>query len=152
LLGCLLALVGWLGLNTAGTILYGDPSRILQVGLHTILSASSAALVAALVTRTKFGKPDASLTGNGWVGGLVSSSAGCGFVPPVAAIVIGAGAGLLVVLSVETLELRLRIDDPSGSISVHGVAAIWGSLIVGIFGGSGQWLAQLIGVATLLGF
>jgi Amt family ammonium transporter len=110
-----------------------------------------------MMTRTRFGKPDASLSANGWVGGLVASSASCAFLPPLAALLIGFIAGGLTTLSVEWLELRLRIDDPGGAISVHAVSGLWGLLAVGAFehlpgsSGSGQWLAQLVGIATLLG-
>lgn len=160
LFGCLLALIGWLGLNTAGAILYAGAGlgRVPLVAINTMLSASSAALASALITRTRFRKPDASLSANGWVGGLVASSAVCAFVIPAAAALIGLVAGALVTLSVEWLELHLHIDDPGGAISVHGMAGIWGLLALGFFdhlpgsSGSHQWLAQLAGVATLLGF
>jgi Amt family ammonium transporter len=163
LFGCLLALLGWIGLNSAGAILFsGVPATgAVLIAINTLLSAAAAGLTAAIVTRMRFRKPDASLAANGWVGGLVASSAGCAFVAPAAAILIGIVAGALVPLTVELLELRLSVDDPGGVIPVHGVAGIWGILAVGAFahlsGGSlidrpGQFLAQLIGVATLLGF
>ncbi|HXP84369.1 MAG TPA: hypothetical protein VN841_06595 [Bryobacteraceae bacterium] len=160
LFGCLLALAGWTGLNIAGAILFAqaDTPRLALAGLNTFLSAGAAALGSALMTRTRFGKPDASLSANGWVGGLVASSASCAFLPPLAAVLIGLVAGALVTLSVEWLELHLNIDDPGGAISVHAVSGLWGLLALGAFdhlpgsSGSGQWLAQLVGVATLLGF
>jgi Amt family ammonium transporter len=162
LFGCLLALIGWFGLNSAGAILYGgvEAGRVTLVAVNTMLSAGSAALASALLTRTRFGKPDASLCANGWVGGLVASSAGCAFVSPAAAVLIGAVAGGLVPLSVEWLELHMGIDDPGGAVSVHAVAGVWGLLAVGVFNrlpgaganGSNQWLAQVVGVATLIGF
>ena len=160
LFGCLLALLGWLGLNTAGAILFAgvDLGRVPLVAINTMLSAGSATLASALITRARFGKPDASLSANGWVGGLVASSAGCAFVIPLASVLIGLVAGALVTLSIEWLELHLHIDDPGGAISVHGMAGIWGLLAIGLFdhlpgsSGSNQWLAQLVGVATLLGF
>jgi len=160
LFGCLLALFGWLGLNTAGALLFAgaEPGRVPLVAINTMLSAGSATLASALITRARFGKPDASLSANGWVGGLVASSAGCAFVVPLAAVLIGLIAGALVTLSIEWLELHLHIDDPGGAISVHGLAGIWGLLAIGFFdhlpgsSGSHQWLAQLAGVATLLGF
>jgi Amt family ammonium transporter len=157
-LGCLLAWAGWLGLNSAGAILFIGiaPGRAALIAVNTTLAAGSAALVAAVVTRTRFGRPDASLTANGWVGGLAASSAACAFVPPAAAVLIGLIAGLLIPFAIENLELRLSIDDPGGSISVHAIGGIWGLLAVGLFGrfdgASEQWLAQVIGVATLLGF
>jgi Amt family ammonium transporter len=159
LFGCLLALVGWTGLNAAGALLFAgvQPGRLALVGVNTILGAASASLGAAATTRVRFGKPDSSLTANGWIGGLVAVSATCAFLPPAAAILIGLAAGGMVALCVELFELHLDIDDPGGSISVHGVAGIWGLLAGGALGrfpggGEGQLLAQAIGVATLIGF
>jgi Amt family ammonium transporter len=153
--GCLLALLGWLGLNGAGSILFAGAgiARVALVAMNTIVPASAAALSAAAMTRVRFGKPDASLIANGWVGGLAASSAGCALVAPAAAVAIGLAAGVLVVLSVEWLELRLRVDDPGGSVSVHAVGGLWGVLAPGLFASfAGQWLAQFVGFATLLGF
>ena len=175
LFGCALALVGWIGLNSAGAILFtgGEPSGSALIAINTMLAASISALTGALITKVRFGKPDASLTANGWVGGLVASSASCAFIRPIEAVVIGAVAGAVIIFSVELFELRMEVDDPGGSISVHAVGGIWGILALGMFGQferpvlnvagdsvpaamnaitSNQWLAQLIGVATLLGF
>ncbi len=159
LTGCILAAAGWLGLNGAGAILFGgvEPGQVALVAVNTILAASAGALAAAVITRARFGMPDASLSANGWVGGLVAVSAGCAFLPSAAAVLVGLIAGALVPFSVEVLELRLEVDDPGGSISVHAVAGIWGVLAVGLFGrfpgnSSGQFIAQLVGVATLFGF
>lgn len=154
LFGCLLALPGWLGLNGAGLLLFNGANTegaIAKVAVNTLLTAGCACLAAAAVTRARYGRPDASLCANGWVGGLVASSAVAALVNPMAAALIGAIAGALVALSVEILDLRLALDDPGGAISVHGVAGIWGLLAAGLFG-SGDWLAQTAGVATLLGF
>jgi Amt family ammonium transporter len=152
LFGCLLALVGWFGLNaTAALLFYGAaPGRIVLVAVNTTLAAGSALLGAALITRTRFGKPDASLSANGWTAGLVASSAAAAFLVPAEAIIVGLVAGALVPLSIEALELHFEIDDPGGAISVHGVAGLWGVLAAG-FLGRGQWLPQLTGFATLLG-
>lgn len=163
LFGCMLAWVGWLGLNSAGAILFAglDPAQIVLVAVNTTLSAASAAVASLLITRVRFGKPDASLTANGWIGGLVASSASCAFVKPAEAVVIGLLAAFLVVFAIEIVELRMRVDDPGGAISVHAVAGLWGVLAVGIFGrfptqaasgDSGQFLAQLVGIAALIGF
>ncbi len=110
-----------------------------------------------MITKIRFGKPDASLTANGWVGGLVAGSAACAFVPPAAIVIVGLVAGALVTFSVELLDLRLEVDDPGGSISVHAVAGLWGVLAVGLLGRleagtDGQLLAQVVGIGTLLGF
>lgn len=173
LFGCLLALVGWLGLNAAGAILFSgtEPGLVPLIAINTILAAASALLAAVIITRLRFGKPDASLSANGWVGGLVAGSAACAFIVPPLAIIIGLVAGALVTFSVEWLELHLTVDDPGGAISVHAVCGIWGVVALGVFGrfpspvlnvapgplavplgDSGQWLAQVIGIATLIGF
>lgn len=162
LFGCLLAMLGWLGLNSAGAILLSrvEPGRAVLIAINTTLAAGSAALAAAAVTKARFGKPDASLCANGWVGGLVASSAGCAFIAPAAAVIVGLMAGAIVVFSIELFEARLTVDDPGGAISVHAVCGIWGILAVGLFArfrnpaanDAAQWLAQLVGVGTLLGF
>ena len=158
--GCLLAFVGWLALNCAGSLLFYqiDPMQLVRVVINTMLGAYSACLAAVCTTRFRYGKPDASLSANGWVGGLVAGSAGCIYLSPGAAIVTGLVAGVMIPFLAEFLELRLGIDDPGGAISVHGAAGIWGVLALGIFAHVGsssrieQLLAQFIGVATLLGF
>ena len=174
LFACFLTLVGWLGLNSAGAILFtgAEPGRVVLVAINTTLAATSAALAAVVITRVRFGKPDASLSANGWVGGLVASSAACVFVRPAAAVLIGLVAGALVTFSVEWFELRMEVDDPGGAVSVHAIGGIWGILALGLFarfpgpvlnvagaplqapgsGDSGQLLAQVVGVATLAGF
>ena len=159
LFGCLLALAGWLGLNGAGAILFygAAPARIALAAINTVLAAGSGLLSAALITRARFSRPDASLSANGWIGGLVASSACAAFLAPAEAMIVGLAAGALVPFSIEWLELYLGIDDPAGAISVHAVGGLWGLLAAGLFGrfpGStpGQGLAQLAGIATLLGF
>jgi len=170
LFGCILVLPGWWGLNSAGAILFNGVSAgtVMLVAVNTLLSAAAAAMAAALITNARFGKPDASLTANGWIGGLVASSGACAFVEPLAAIFIGAIAGILVTFSVEWFELRMSVDDPGGSISAHAMGGLWGVLSVGIFAQipprmfpgaiesptahPGQWLAQVVGIATLIGF
>lgn len=153
--GCLLALLGWLGLNSAGAILYNGsaPSQTALVAINTILSAATSALTAAVITHARFRKPDASLTANGWIGGLAASSGACAFVTPAAAVAIGVLAGALVTFSVEWIELHMSVDDPGGSVSAHAMGGLWGVLSVGLFARiAGQWLAQVVGIATLIGF
>ncbi len=170
LLGCLFAFIGWMGLNSAGSILFAGiaPGRVVLVAVNTLLSAGGAVLAAAIITRYRFGKPDASLSANGWVSGLAASSAGCAFVPPAAALLIGLVAGALVTYTVAWMEAHLGLDDPAGAVSVHAIGGIWGILAVGFFPRAGtaliaasqnipvrqggQLLAQVVGVATLLGF
>ena len=171
LFGCMLALAGWMGLNCAGSILFAGapPGRTDLVAVNTLLSAAGAVLAAAAITHYRFGKPDASLSANGWVCGLVASSAGCAFVPPAGALLIGLVAGSLVTYTVAGMEAHLGLDDPAGAISVHALGGIWGILAVGLLPRAaavavaaqaanpatmqgGQMLAQVVGVATLVGF
>lgn len=158
LFGALLALVGWFGLNSVGAILFygAGPGRVALVAMNTVLGAGSALMAAALITRTRFGKTDAWLSANGWTGGLVATSSCAAFLGPAEAIIIGLIAGSLVTFSIEWLELHLQIDDPGGSISVHAIAGLWGLLAAGFLGrapgtNGAQWMAQIAGIATLLG-
>jgi Amt family ammonium transporter len=127
-----------------------------MVVINAVLSASAGCLAALVTTQLRYKKPDASLSANGWIAGLVAGSAGCGLLSPVETIVIGLVAGGLVTFLVEALELKLFVDDPSGSIAIHAGAGLWGLLAFGLFGpatGSraAMLLSQLIGIATLLG-
>ena len=154
LFGCMIALVGWLAWNAAGAILWlRAPLTALPVAaINTLLSASGALVATLSITRFRFGKPDASLCANGWLAGLVASSACAAIVSPIASLFIGGVAGLFTPLLVELLELALSIDDPSGAITVHGAAGLWGLLAAGIFAPQpGQLVAQLVGIAALLG-
>lgn len=157
--GCFLALLGWLGLNSAGAILFAgaEAGRTVLIAANTTLSAAAGVLATVAITGIRFGRPDASLCANGWVAGLVASSAACAFVTPAAAVAIGLIAGVLVTFTVAYIEWPLAIDDPGGAISVHAAGGLWGLLAVGIFAripnnAPGQWLAQLVGIATLIGF
>jgi len=162
LTGCLLAWVGWMGLNSAGSILFAgaESGRVALISINTTLAAAVAGLTAALITRVRFGRPDVSISANGWVSGLVASSAGCAFISPAAAALIGLVAGALIAFTVELFELRFGVDDPGGSISVHALGGIWGLIAAGVLGNfssgsihqGGQGLAELVGIATLLGF
>ena len=154
LFGCLVAMVGWLGWNLAGSMLWLNeaPSGLVITAVNTLLSATAALAATFAVTRIRFGKPDASLCANGWLAGLVTSSACAGVVPALDALFTGLVAGVMTPLLVELFELALSIDDPSGAISVHGAAGLWGLVAAGIFGPKpGQFVAQLVGVSSLLG-
>jgi ammonium transporter, Amt family len=154
LFGCLIALVGWLAWNVAGAIvwLHSPLAALPGTVINTLLSASGAIAATFTVTRFRFGKPDASLCANGWLAGLVASSACAAIVSPGAALFVGAVAGIFTPLLVEMLELALSIDDPAGAITVHGVAGLWGLLAAGVFSPHpGQFVAQLVGISALLG-
>ena len=164
LFGCALMLPGWMAMNAAAALLFSGfaPASLPLIALNTLLCSAASCLAAMATTNIRFSKPDASLCGNGWVGGLVTSSALAAFVSPGVAIFAGVVAGIIVALSIEALELRLSIDDPGGAISAHGLAGIWGLLATGLFARvptptgtahpAGQFLAQAVGIATLLGF
>jgi Amt family ammonium transporter len=155
LFGCMVALVGWMAFNAAGALLWvhAPLGALAQVALNTVLSASIALAATFTVTRIRFGKPDASLCANGWMAGLVASSGAAAAVSPAAALFIGMVAGIATPLLVELFELALSIDDPSGAVSVHAIAGIWGIFAAGLFSDRpGQLVAQLAGIATLLGF
>jgi Amt family ammonium transporter len=154
LFGCLVALAGWLAFNEAGAILWlHAPLTLLPAtAINTLLSASGAIAATLAVTRIRFGKPDASLCANGWLSGLVSSSATAAIVSPLQALVIGVIAGIITPLLVEVLELAVSIDDPSGGITVHAAGGLWGLIAAGVFAPQvGQLIAQLVGIAALLG-
>jgi Amt family ammonium transporter len=139
------------------------------------MAAIAGGFTAMLVMWLKFGKPDASMTANGMLAGLVSITAPAAFVEAWAALIIGAIGGALVVLSVLFVERKLKVDDPCGAISVHGTCGLWGVLSLGLladgtygigwngvgamavkgvtglfFGDASQLLAQLIGIVTVI--
>lgn len=154
LIGCLVSLVGWLAWNAAGAILWlhAPLSTLPITAINTVLSAAIALVATSAVTRFRFGKPDASMCANGWMAGLVASSACAALVTPAESLFIGLVAGVATPLLVELLELAVSIDDPSGAITVHAVAGLWGLIAAGLFAPqAGQLLAQLAGIAALLG-
>jgi ammonium transporter, Amt family len=155
LFGCMLTLIGWLGLDAAGAMLFAgaQAGSIVLIAVNNAAAAAMGLLTALLVTRFRYGKPDASISANGFVIGLVSVSGACSLVSPALAAAIGLVGGLMVPFSVEWLD-RLGFDDPSGTISVHALGGLWGVLATGFFGHTrpGQWLAQLAMFSALLGF
>jgi len=176
LLGCFILAFGWFGFNPGSTLgASGNGSlRIGSIAVNTMLAGCTGSFGALLYMWIRFGKPDASMSGNGLLAGLVAITAPSGFVNTVGAVIIGFAAGVLVCLSVEFFERVMKIDDPVGATSVHGTCGLFGVLCVGLFadgssnyGGSwngvdgsvrglfygdpGQFVAQLIGVCTLVG-
>lgn len=158
LFGCLLALMGWIGLEAAGAVLfYGVGSeQVVMLVINAMLAASSGLLAAVVVTRLRYRKPDSSISANGWIAGLVAGSAGCCFLTPGEAIFVGVIAGAVVTWLVEFLEMTALVDDPGGAVAVHAGAGVWGLLAYGVLSASGpeRWvhlLAQVVGLATLLG-
>jgi Amt family ammonium transporter len=176
LTGCLILAFGWFGFNPGSTLGASGSGnlRIGAIAANTMLASAGGMLSAMLYMWTVYGKPDASMTGNGFLAGLVAITAPCAFVNPLGAVIIGLIAGVLVCLSVAFFERIMKIDDPVGAVSVHGVCGIWGVISVGLladgksnfagawngvngsvtglfYGDPSQLVAQLIGVSTLIG-
>ncbi len=129
--GVLVLWIGWFGFNPGSTVAgNGDIGR---VALITNFGAVAGTLTAMFTAWAILKKPDASMTLNGALAGLVAITAPCDIVTPVGALIIGAVSGVLVVLSVLAID-RIRIDDPVGAISVHLVNGVWGTLACGLFG------------------
>ena len=165
ILGCFILLVGWYGFNP-GSQLGADPVVGL-IAVNTTLAAAAGAVVAMLTTWIKSGKPDVSMTGNGLLAGLVGVTAGCYAVNPLGAFIIGCVAGFIVVFAVLFFD-KIKIDDPVGAISVHGVCGAFGTIAVGLFsateaegivkkglfygGGADQLFSQIIGVVAIAAF
>jgi Amt family ammonium transporter len=177
LTGCFILAFGWFGFNPGSTLgASGNGNlRIGSIAVNTMLAGMTGGFGAMFYMWMRYGKPDASMSGNGLLAGLVAITAPSGFVNTVGASIIGLIAGVLVCLSVEFIDRVLKVDDPVGAISVHGANGLWGVISVGLFadgksnyggswngvngsvtglfyGDASQLVAQLIGVATLVGF
>jgi len=131
-LGVFILWFGWFGFNPGSTT-SATPS-IAFIAINTNLAAAAGAIASMITIWLKAGKPDVSMSLNGALAGLVAITAGCAFVAPASSIMIGLIAGVTVVFAVEILDFKLKIDDPVGAISVHGVNGALGTLLVGIFG------------------
>ncbi len=128
ILGTFILLFGWFGFNAASTFAATDV-QFATVATNTALAAAFGAIVAMFwITRRK-GKPDPGMMANGMLAGLVAITAPCAFVTPSMAALIGAIAGVLVIEAIFFVEGRLKVDDPVGAISVHGVCGIFGVLV-----------------------
>ncbi len=132
MLGTFILLFGWFGFNAASTLSALD-TQFATVAANTAIAAAVGAVVGMLWITRRSGKPDPGMMANGMLAGLVAITAPCAFVAPWAAAVIGGIAAVLVIESVFFVEKRLKVDDPVGAISVHGVCGLWGVLSVGIF-------------------
>ena len=176
LIGCFILAFGWFGFNPGSTLgASGAGSlRIGSIAVNTMVAGATGSFGAILYMWMRFGKPDASMSGNGLLAGLVAITAPSGFVNSVGAAIIGFTAGFLVCVSVEFVERVLKVDDPVGAVSVHGTCGLFGVLSVGLFadgasnyggswngvdgsvrglfyGDASQFVAQLVGVCTLVG-
>jgi Amt family ammonium transporter len=168
IIGTFILAFGWFGFNP-GSTLAGNDLRIGVVATNTMIASGAGAIFATLFMMWKFGKPDPSMMANGLLAGLVAITAPCAFVNSISAFIIGAIAGVLVVVAAFFIDHRMRVDDPVGAIAVHGVNGFWGILSLGLFadgtygegwngvsggvrglfyGDPSQLVAQLIGSVT----
>jgi Amt family ammonium transporter len=131
IVGTFLLAAGWVGLNI-GPALFNAPARVPLIAVNTTLAAAAATFAAYVVVRVKFRKPDPSMICNGLLAGLAAVCGPCAFVSSTGAVLIGAVAGVLVVYSVLFLEGTMKVDDPVGAVSVHGVGGAWGALSLGL--------------------
>lgn len=163
-LGVFILWFGWFGFNPGSQLAaagYGDQTAISHVFLTTNLAACTGGFLALIVSWIKYGKPSLSLTLNGILAGLVGVTAGCNLVSPMGAALIGAICGTVMIFAVEFIEHRLKIDDPVGASSVHGVCGSLGTILTGLFaveggtfygGGFGFLGAQIFGVIIVGGW
>ncbi len=150
-LGTFILWFGWFGFNP-GSSLSGLDMNIARIAVTTNLAAAAGGTAGTLFTKFRYGKADPSMAMNGALAGLAAITAGCAFVSPLSAVIIGAVAGVLVVLAVAFFD-RIKADDPVGAIAVHGVNGTWGVLAVGLFAQNGGLLYgggfKLLGVQAL---
>jgi Amt family ammonium transporter len=160
-LGVFILWFGWFGFNPGSQLAAagaGDREAISHVFLTTNLAASAGGILALLVSWLKYGKPSLSLALNGFLAGLVGITAGCDLVSPLGAVIVGAVCGAAMVFSVEFIDKVLKIDDPVGASSVHGVCGLIGTVMTGLLavegglfygGGAALTLAQLFGALVI---
>jgi len=146
--GVFLLWIGWFGFN-GGSVLSADPSAVSYVFVTTALAACAGALSSMITTQIVMKNLDAPMALNGILAGLVGITAGADVISISGAIVVGAIAGAIVVFSIVMFD-KLKLDDPVGAISVHGVCGIWGTLAVGLFT-EASFLIQLLGTVSILG-
>jgi len=156
-LGVIILWFGWFGFNTGSALTASDSNAIGSIFTVTLLGASSGVIATMIVSAIKYKKPDVSLSLNGALIGLVSITAGAATISPVGAIVVGTISGIILVYAVEFFD-RIKVDDPVGAITVHGIGGALGTVAVGLFavdgglfygGGFQLLLIQSIGVAAV---
>ncbi|MGC6464435.1 MAG: ammonium transporter [Akkermansiaceae bacterium] len=147
--GVFLLFFGWFGFN-GGSVLSANPGPLGLVFTTTALAAAAGGVASIFTSMAVLKKPDLSMALNGLLAGLVSITAGADSVEPWEAVAMGAVGGVIVVFSILMFD-KIKIDDPVGAISVHGVVGIWGTLAVAIFGGA-SFMSQVIGVVAVYGF
>jgi Amt family ammonium transporter len=154
-IGVFLLFVGWFGFN-GGSVLSANPEAVSYVFVTTAVAAAAGGLASIFISWFFIKKPDLSMSLNGILAGLVGITAGADSVTLYGSLIIGAIAGVLVVFSILFFD-RIKVDDPVGAISVHGVCGIWGTLAVGLsfFNGGNEelsFMTQLIGTLAICAF
>lgn len=168
IVGSFILALGWFGFNPGSTLAGGD-LRIAVVAVNTMMAGTAGTLSALLFMYAKKQKPDPGMLCNGLLAGLVAITAPCAFVSVASAVLIGAIAGILVIVAYNFVDKKLKIDDPVGAFAVHGANGAWGCIALGLFadgsygdgwngvpgtvkglfyGDGRQLIAQLIGVAV----
>ena len=147
--GVFLLFFGWFGFN-GGSVLSAAPGPLGLVFTTTALAAAAGAVASIFVSWIVLKKPDLSMALNGLLAGLVSITAGADAVGVWQSVAMGAIGGVIVVFSILILD-KIKIDDPVGAISVHGVVGIWGTIAVAIFGGA-SFMSQFLGVISVYAF
>lgn len=155
-IGVFLLFLGWFGFN-GGSVLSADPEGVSRVFVTTAMAGFGGGLAAIFTSWIVLKKPDLSMGLNGMLAGLVGITAGAGAISPWASVLVGAIAGALVVVSVLFFD-KIKVDDPVGAISVHGICGMWGTIAVGIFGQDGlnggeiSLTTQIIGTLSISAF
>ena len=157
-LGCFILWFAWYGFNGAAA---SDPTQLAQILGTTTIAPAVATFACMLFTWIRNGAPDVSMCLNASLAGLVGITAGCANVDAVGATIIGLVDGILVVIAVEFIDQKLKIDDPVGAVAVHGCNGLWGTVAVGLFdynngvfygGGFHQLGVQVLGVVCIAAY
>lgn len=143
-IGVFLLWLGWFGFN-GGSVLSADAAGVSVVFVTTTLAACAGAVGAMITSALVIKKPDLSMALNGILAGLVGITAGADQISPAMSVVVGLIAGIIVVFAILFFD-RIKIDDPVGAISVHGICGIWGTLAVAIFSDAATFKGQIIGI------
>ena len=151
-LGTFILWMGWFGFNGGSVLAMASKESadaVAMVFLNTNAAAAGGVIASLLLAKAWFGKADLTMALNGALAGLVAITAGPDTPSALVATLIGAVGGLIVVLSIVWLDRELKIDDPVGAISVHGVVGLWGLLVVPLTNSSASFLGQLVGAGTI---
>ena len=153
-LGVFILLIGWYGFNPGSQLAFAGESNlgaVVKIAVNTTLAGCAGGIVAMLLSWCVFTKPDLTMCLNGILAGLVGITANCDCVTNLESIIIGAIAGVLVMIAVIALD-KLMIDDPVGAFPVHGICGLWGGIATGIFGDGKNLTTQLIGSFSIAAF